>query len=73
MVRVGNAIRILGKKNNGESEIMVSFPKPVGFAWGGNHLYAIKIRGESSFVPRKRDKKSTDSRFLGVFVRVEVN
>ena len=73
MVQVGNAIRILGKKNSGESEMMVSFPKPVGFAWGGNHLYAIKIRGKSSFVPRKRDKRSTDSRSLGVFVEVAVN
>lgn len=72
MVQVGNAIRFLSKKTSGESEMMVSFPKPVGFAWGENHLYAIKIRGESSFVPRKRDKRSTDSRSLGVFVRVEV-
>jgi hypothetical protein len=73
MVQVGNAIRILGKKNDGESEMMISFPKPVGFAWEGNHLYAIKIRGESGFVPRKRDERSTDSRFLGVFVEVAVN
>jgi len=73
MVQVGNAIRFLSKKTSGESEMMVSFPKPVGFAWGGNHLYAIKIRGKSSFVPHKRDKRSTDSRSLGVFVRVTVN
>jgi len=72
MVKVGNAVRILGKKNSGESEMVVSFPEPVGFAWGRNHLYAIKISGEGGFIPAKREVRSTDNRFLGLFVRVEV-
>lgn len=72
-VRVGKSIKVINKKNGGESEIVVSFPKPVGFAWGGYHLYSIKIMEAGGFVPSKRDARSTDNRYLGSFVRVIVN
>ena len=72
-VQVGKAIKAIDKNIGGESEIEVSFPKPVGFAWGGYHLYSIKIREGGGFVPSKRDARSTDNRYLGSFVRVIVN
>jgi len=72
-VQVGNAIKVIDKKSGGVSDIELIFPKPVGLAWRGFHLYCVKIREEGGFVPSKRDGRSTDNRYLGAFVKVSVD
>ena len=55
-----------------EDESKLVFSEPVGFAWRGEYLYSIKIKEKGGFVPSKRDVKSKDSRYLGVFVNLVV-
>jgi hypothetical protein len=72
VVRAGNEIRLVARKNRKGADIQLVFPEPVGFVWKGDHFYSIKIKERGGFVPSKWDDQSSDRRYLGAFVKVRV-
>jgi hypothetical protein len=54
-------------------EQSIMFSSPRGFSWKGNHLYRLEIKEDSGFYPSRINPGSRDSRFLGVFIRIEAS
>jgi hypothetical protein len=69
-IRIGSSKRQVVQRNSGEETSM--FIAPVGFPWKGQFLYAVQIREKSGFFPFRMDRRIRDSRFLGVFIQIEV-
>jgi hypothetical protein len=58
-------------RNMAEQVVVFSSPRP--FRWKGRHLYTLMIEEKGGFYPYNIDMNSRDKRFLGVFVRLDLN
>jgi hypothetical protein len=54
-------------------EQSIVFSSPRGFSWKGSCFYRLQIKEDSGFYPSMIDRNSQDSRFLGVFIRIEAS
>ena len=71
-IKVGWERKIVQRKKDYEGENSVSLPAPPGFPWRGGYLYWIHIQETAGFRPFRIERKNTDNRYLGVFVRINV-
>ncbi|MBN2409219.1 MAG: hypothetical protein JXE07_05730 [Candidatus Aminicenantes bacterium] len=58
-------------RNMPEQTIVFSGPRP--FRWQGSCLYTLQVEEAGGFHPYNIDMNSRDKRFLGVFVRLELD
>ena len=48
----------------------IAFPMPGTIPWKGDYLYLVRFEVRGGFIPAKIEPASSDSRFLGLFVRL---
>jgi len=72
-VRLGNKKQESRRPSRNMAEQVVVFSSPRPFHWKGRYLYTLQIEEEGGFYPYNIDMNSRDNRFLGVFVRLDLN
>jgi len=72
-VRLARETKQAERKSGAGLEQSIVFSSPRGFAWKGSHLYRLQVEEKSGFYPWRINRDSRDSRFLGVFVKVQAS
>jgi hypothetical protein len=71
-VRVGRKKHLISHSLKEGQKQTLSVPDPVGFPLRSGYLYSIRIQEHNGFHPFRLDPGTQDSRFLGVFVEIDV-
>jgi len=69
-------VKVDGKKKivylSGKEKKEIKFKTGSGFKFGDSYIYHLKIKSQKGAIPYLEDKKSSDRRFLGVFVEINI-
>jgi hypothetical protein len=71
-IRVGREKQSVSRGRTEGQEKTLAFTSPVGFQWKDGYLYSIRVKEGIGFHPHRLDPRVQDNRFLGVFVRIDV-
>jgi hypothetical protein len=72
-VRLAREARQVERKSGTDLQQPIVFSSPRGFRWKGNTLYRLQVEEKSGFYPWRIQQGSQDSRFLGVFIKLQVS
>jgi hypothetical protein len=72
-VQLGNKTQEARRPSRNMDEQVLLFSSPRPFRWKGRCLYTLQVKEKGGFYPYNIDMNSRDKRFLGVFVRIDMN
>jgi hypothetical protein len=72
-VRLAREARQVERKSGTDLQQSIAISSPRGFPWKGKTLYRLQVEEKSGFYPWRINPGSQDSRFLGVFIKLQVS